>query len=55
MALVIYGVDSPSSFKSVENHFEQIDTYCKNPNLIKILIGNKCDLENDRRVTFDDL
>ena len=26
-----------------------------NPNVIKMIVGNKCDLDNERRVNFDEL
>ena len=26
-----------------------------NPNVVKMIVGNKCDLDNERRVTFDEL
>lgn len=45
---------STSSFKSIENHNNNIETYC-DKDVVKILVGNKSDLEGERRVTFDDL
>ena len=32
--------------------FDEMNT---NPNVIKMIVGNKCDLENERRVSFEDL
>ena len=26
-----------------------------NPNVVKMIVGNKCDLDNERRVNFDEL
>ena len=44
----------PSSFKSVSNFVESAERAC-GPNLIKVIVGNKCDLNNDRRVKMNDL
>ena len=52
--IIVYALDSPSSFKSIENHLNNIDNYCK-PDVIKILVGNKSDLEVERRCTYDDM
>ena len=53
--IIVYSVVSPYTFKSVDNHMNNINQYCNDENVLKFLVGNKCDLEEDRRVTFDDL
>ena len=52
--IMVYAVDSNNSFKSLDDHLHNVDNYCKQ-DVIKIICGNKCDLETERRVTFDDL
>ena len=54
LVIVVYSVDSPSSFKSIDNHMHSIDQYCKE-DVIKVIVGNKCDLESERRITYDDM
>ena len=36
-------------------YMNTISEYCENKNVFKFLVGNKCDLEQDRRITYDDL
>ena len=52
--IIVYSVTSPTSFKSVEQHLEVIDQYCSK-DVFKVVVGNKCDLDNDRRVDFSEL
>ena len=54
LVIIVYAVDSPNSFKSVEAHLNNVENYCKK-DVIKIMVGNKCDLEGERRITFDDM
>ena len=42
--IVVYSVDSPMSFKSVDQHMNNISQYCNDENVLKFLVGNKCDL-----------
>ena len=51
----MYSVDSPYTFKTVDYYMNMIDKFCDNENALKFLVGNKCDLFEDRRVTYDDL
>lgn len=51
--LIVYGVDSPESFKSVDSFVYMIDQHC-GKNALKFLVGNKCDLEDLRLVSFED-
>ena len=51
----MYSVDSPATFKDVDNYMSIIDQYCDNKNVLKLVVGNKCDLGRDRRITYDDL
>ena len=41
----MYSVDGPATFKDVDNYMSIIDKYCDNKNVLKFLVGNKCDLE----------
>ena len=47
--VVIYAINSPSSYKSVSDYLEAADQECGN-STIKVIVGNKCDLNSDRRI-----
>ena len=32
-----------------------MNQYCNDENVLRFLVGNKCDLDQDRRIEFDDL
>ena len=52
--IIVYSIDSPSSFKSVSNYVEAMERICSS-NTIKVFVANKCDLDNKRRVKMEDL
>ena len=43
VVLIVYSVDSPGSFKSVENYYNTVKQLCSDDTIIAI-VGNKCDL-----------
>ncbi len=47
--IIFYAIDSPTTFKSVSNHVELVDSLTEK-GTIKAIAANKCDLENSRRV-----
>ena len=49
--IFVYEIISQASLDSVDNWIEECDLYNNNNNLIKILIGNKTDLNDQRQVT----
>ncbi len=50
--LLIYDITSPSSFKNIRNWISQIRDSLKDEACI-VLVGNKVDLENDRKIDTD--
>ena len=52
--ILVFGLDSPSSFKELNNYKENVDDYTNNHPII-IIVGNKSDLEYERRVAYDEL
>lgn len=46
-AILVYDVCSRQSFSRLDAWFDELETYATNPNLVKMLIGNKID--KDRR------
>ncbi len=45
----MYSVDSADSLSQVDPWLEQLSANCNNPNVHKILVGNKSDLEKSQR------
>ena len=48
-ALVVYAIDDETSFVAVDSWIEQLDQHGNMPKMVKFLIGNKSDMEKDRR------
>lgn len=51
--IIVYDITERQSFANVKKWLEQIKQFARR-DICKILIGNKCDLEEKRRVTFDE-
>ncbi len=51
--MVVYDVTDPASFKSVEMWMEEVEKFAV-PGVCRMLIGNKCDLESERKVSAED-
>ncbi len=52
--IIVYAIDLPTTFKSVSNWYESVERVCP-PSTIKVFVGNKCDLDNNRRIKMQDL
>jgi len=51
--IVVFDVTNHETFSNVQKWLQEIDRYaCENVH--KLLIGNKCDLVNDRKVTTEE-
>lgn len=50
--VLVYDVTDSKSFDAIESWVGELERY-SNPNMVKLLIGNKTDLENERVVSFD--
>ncbi len=48
-ALVVYAIDDEPSFVAVDSWIDQLDQHGNMPKMVKFLIGNKSDMERDRR------
>ena len=48
--MLVYDVTDPESFNGIQMWLGEVQKHA-GPNIVKILIGNKCDLEEDRKVT----
>ena len=51
--LIVYDVSDKKSFNHIKDWLEDINKYTDN-NPIKLIIGNKCDLVNEKQVTEED-
>ena len=51
--LLIYDITARDSFKELENWLGEVERNAT-PQVLKILIGNKCDLEEQRQITVDE-
>ncbi len=53
--LIVFDITNRESFESIENWIENFNKFC-NPNIQKIilLIGNKCDLGIDRKISYEE-
>lgn len=49
----MYDVTNKDSFDNVRQWMQEIDRFATE-NVNKLLIGNKCDLEENRQVSFDE-
>jgi len=50
---ICYNVTDTASFSNVPQWVQEVTKYAQNPNLVKVLCGNKCDLP-DHAVTKDE-
>ena len=48
---VVYDVTSEKSFDSIDGWIKNVKSEFKNENIVIVLLGNKCNLENERRIT----
>ena len=51
--LVVYDITDRDSFENINNWLIEIEKNA-NKNVFKILIGNKCDLEEKRKITYQE-
>jgi small GTP-binding protein len=48
-ALVCYSVIDDNSFRSLDDWLKQLDEHGSLENMVKIIIGNKCDVDKEER------
>ena len=53
-AILVYDISSRESFQKVEDWLNELETYSTNHDLIKMLVGNKCDIEGERMVSREE-
>jgi len=53
-AILVYDVTNRDSFQKVDNWLNELETYSTNHDLIKMLVGNKCDMLDERVVSKEE-
>ena len=51
--LFVYDVTNEESFNTLNGFMENVELVISHRHLPKILVGNKCDLENKRKITYE--
>lgn len=51
--IVTYDITDRDSFSAVQNWMAEVEKHASD-NISRILVGNKCDLESQRQVTFEE-
>lgn len=51
--LFIYDISNLKTFEEIKKFITKVNTCTKNHKVLKLLIGNKCDLEEKREVTYE--
>ena len=54
LAIIVYAINSKDSFENIEMWLRELRTH-SNPDAKVFLIGNKCDLENERKITKEQI
>ena len=49
--IVVYDISNRESFTRVENWLSELEVYSTHQDVVKMLVGNKCDLKDERAVT----
>ena len=51
--IVVYDVTDRESFKAVDNWMAEVEKFASE-SAIKLFVGNKCDVEDKRKVTYEE-
>ena len=51
--IIVYDVTDKESFRAVDNWMADVEKFASE-SAIRMLVGNKCDLDDKRKVTFDE-
>ncbi|KAJ2698903.1 Ras- protein Rab-18 [Coemansia sp. IMI 203386] len=49
--ILVYDVSNRESFDNLDTWVEELNTYCSNEDIVKMVIGNKIDKESERQVS----
>ncbi|KAJ2857126.1 Ras- protein Rab-18 [Coemansia erecta] len=49
--ILVYDVSNRESFDNLDTWVEELNTYCSNEDIVKMVVGNKIDKESERQVS----
>jgi small GTP-binding protein len=49
---IVYDITNPESFKNINEWLKEIDEFA-DKSVVKLLVGNKCDIEEYREISFE--
>ncbi|CAO3638249.1 unnamed protein product [Cunninghamella echinulata] len=52
--ILVYDVSSRETFDALSTWWNEVNTYCSSPDVIKMIVGNKVDKESSRVVTYQE-
>jgi Ras-related protein Rab-18 len=54
VTFIVYDVTNRETFDALKTWWNEINTYCSSPDVVKMLIGNKVDKDASRVVSYDE-
>ena len=48
-AILVYSITDETSFRGIDDWVKHLDEYASNANMIRVIVGNKKDVENNYR------
>ena len=52
--ILVFDVTDKRSFIELEDYIEDFNRYNMNPNKLLYIVGNKCDNENNRKISYEE-
>ncbi|KAL7320477.1 Ras-related protein Rab-18 [Mucor circinelloides] len=52
--ILVYDVSNRDTFDALNTWWNEVNTYCSSPDVVKMIVGNKVDKESSRVVTYEE-
>ncbi|EIE78162.1 hypothetical protein G6F57_009913 [Rhizopus arrhizus] len=52
--ILVYDVSNRETFDALNNWWNEVNTYCSSPDVVKMIVGNKVDKESSRVVSYEE-
>ncbi|KAI8371981.1 P-loop containing nucleoside triphosphate hydrolase protein [Choanephora cucurbitarum] len=52
--ILVYDVSNRETFDALNTWWNEVNTYCSSPNVVKMIVGNKVDKESARVVSYEE-